>query len=93
MSSILYNVLRDRYVTVTLSLLDIRVTDGDQGAATTVWALVEPSLGGRRGLYLQRCKIADILDQPNYRTGVMRYAVDPDLADRLSATIGRQLPL
>lgn len=69
----------------------------DQGAATTIWALTEPSLAGRGGLYLQRCAVAEIIDQPNYRTGVMRYAIDPDAAERLWASIeamtGRTLPL
>lgn len=55
----------------------------DQGAATTIWALTEPRLAGRGGAYLQDCAVAPVRDEPDYRTGVMHYAVDPALADQL----------
>lgn len=69
----------------------------DQGAATTIWALTEPRLAGKGGAYLQDCAVAAVRDEPDYRTGVMRYAVDPDLAERLwqkaEEISGRPLPL
>lgn len=69
----------------------------DQGAATTIWALTEPRLAGRGGAYLQECAIAAVRDEPDYRTGVMRYAIDPALAEKLwdkaAELSGRDLPL
>ena len=67
------------------------------GAATSVWAATEPLLAGRAPLYLEDCGVAPLLDKPNYHHGVMKYALDPDIAERLwSATeqlIQRALPL
>lgn len=67
------------------------------GAATSVWAATEPLLTGRSALYLEDCNVAPLLDTPNYRYGVMNYALDSDNAERLwSATerlIQRALPL
>lgn len=67
------------------------------GAATSVWAATEPLLVGRAPLYLEDCGIAPLLEDPNYRYGVMKYALDADDAERLwSATerlIHRALPL
>jgi NAD(P)-dependent dehydrogenase (short-subunit alcohol dehydrogenase family) len=67
------------------------------GAATSVWAATEPSLKGRSPLYLEDCGVAPLLCTPNYRCGVMDYAMDPDNAERLwNATerlIQRTLPL
>lgn len=69
----------------------------DQGAATTLWVLTEPRLNGQGGSYLEDCHVAAVRDEPDYRTGVMRYAVDPSIAKRLWETIeqmiGRKLPL
>ncbi|MGL3820195.1 SDR family NAD(P)-dependent oxidoreductase [Sphingopyxis sp. R3-92] len=69
----------------------------DQGAATTIWALTEPRLAGKGGAYLQECAIAAVRDEPDYRTGVMRYAIDPALAEKLwdkaAELSGRDLPL
>lgn len=69
----------------------------DQGAATTVWALTESRLAGMGGAYLQDCAIAAVRDEPDYRTGVMRYAIDPLLAGQLwtkaADLSGRPLPL
>ena len=69
----------------------------DQGAATTIWGLTEPRLKGLGGAYLEDCHVADVRDEPNYRSGVMRYAVDPVAADRMwtliENLIGRELPL
>jgi NAD(P)-dependent dehydrogenase (short-subunit alcohol dehydrogenase family) len=69
----------------------------DQGCATTLWALTEPRLAGHGGLYLENCAVAEVRDEPNYRSGVMRYAQDPELADQLWQTVsqicGKPLPL
>jgi NAD(P)-dependent dehydrogenase (short-subunit alcohol dehydrogenase family) len=67
------------------------------GAATSVWAATEPLLAGRAPLYLEDCRVAPLLETPNYAHGVMKYALDPGNAERLwSATeqlIQRTLPL
>ena len=67
------------------------------GAATSVWAATERLLEGRAPLYLEDCGVAPLVDKPNYYYGVMKYALDPDNAERLwSATeqlIQRALPL
>ncbi|HJS10525.1 SDR family NAD(P)-dependent oxidoreductase [Sphingopyxis sp.] len=69
----------------------------DEGAATTIWSLTEPRLAGQGGLYLQDCAVAAVRDEPDYRTGVMSYAIDPANAEELWRTAerlsGRQLPL
>jgi NAD(P)-dependent dehydrogenase (short-subunit alcohol dehydrogenase family) len=69
----------------------------DQGAATSVWSLTEKRLAGMGGSYLQDCAVAEVRDEPDYRSGVMRYAIDPELAERLWAKAeelsGRPLPL
>ena len=69
----------------------------DQGAATTLWGLTEPRLRGLGGAYLEDCHVAEVRDEPNYRSGVMRYAIDPANADRMWALIenliNRSLPL
>jgi NAD(P)-dependent dehydrogenase (short-subunit alcohol dehydrogenase family) len=67
------------------------------GATTSVWAATEPLLAGRAPLYLEDCGVAPLLDKPNYYWGVMKYALDPNNAERLwSVTeqlIQRALPL
>ena len=56
----------------------------EQGASTSVWAATSPTLNGRGGQYLADCGEVVVHDeQPADLTGVMRYAVDPQLADRL----------
>ncbi|MCB1643813.1 MAG: SDR family NAD(P)-dependent oxidoreductase [Pseudomonadales bacterium] len=56
----------------------------EQGASTSVWAATSAYLAGRGGQYLHDCEEAVIHDVvPENRTGVMRWAVDPDNADRL----------
>ena len=71
----------------TGALLEDDFKTPDQGAATTIWAITEPHLSGQGGLYLQDCAVAPVRDEPDYRTGVMRYAQDPALADRLWETV------
>ena len=56
-----------------------------QGAATSVWtAVVAPAdvIGGR---YCEDCHVADIVDDPNARSGVRAYALDPERATALWA--------
>ena len=69
----------------------------EQGAATTVWAATERQLTGLGPLYLEDCRIAEVREQPNYRSGVMSYALDPENAIKLWAAterlINRKLPL
>ena len=69
----------------------------EQGAATSVWASIEPSLRGRGPLYLEDCQVARVNDEPNLRSGVMQYAMDQENAKRLWASIeqmfGRVIPL
>ena len=56
----------------------------EQGASTSTWAATSAYLTGRGGQYLEDCSEAVIHDTlPESRTGVMRYAVDRDNADRL----------
>ena len=65
-----------------------------QGAATSVWAATAPELAGRIA-YLEDCAVARVVDTPDTVSGVLAYALDPTLADRLMATterlIGRDL--
>jgi NAD(P)-dependent dehydrogenase (short-subunit alcohol dehydrogenase family) len=69
----------------------------EQGAATSVWAATERQLAGRGPLYLEDCRIAQLLDQPSYKHGVMSYALDPAQAARLwhetERLLARKLPL
>lgn len=62
----------------------IRYQSPAEGAATQVWAATSPALEGRSGLYLEKCGIAEVL-QENHGSeeGVMSYALDPEAADRL----------
>lgn len=61
----------------------IQVKTVPQGAATTVWAATEALLAHREALYLEDCRVAELLDTPVYTHGVMRYALDADNAARL----------
>ena len=68
----------------------------EQGAATSVWAATAPELAGRFA-YLEDCAIAKPTDIASADSGVMAYALDPEMADRLWAAtegmIGHRLPL
>ncbi len=56
----------------------------EQGASTSVWAATSPELMNRGGRYLEDCREAVVHQQPpSDFTGVMHYAVDGALADRL----------
>ena len=55
-----------------------------QGAATQVWAATSPDLDGVTGLYLEDCRIADIIPGTMISAvGVIPEALDTDSADQL----------
>lgn len=67
------------------------------GAATSVWAVVNDQLSANAPAYLEDCTIADIVEKPNFKYGVCRYALDVGAAERLwketERLLGRRLPL
>lgn len=61
-----------------------RFKTAEQGASTSIWAATSAYLNGKGGQYLHDCEEAVIHDEmPESRTGVMRWAVDPDNAEIL----------
>lgn len=61
-----------------------RFKTAEQGASTSTWAATSASLAGRGGRYLEDCSEAKVLAEMSADfTGVMNYAVDAELADRL----------
>lgn len=55
-----------------------------QGAATTVWAATSPQLNGMGGVYCADCDISPLVQDTSEQTnGVRRWAVDPNMAERL----------
>ncbi len=56
-----------------------------QGAATSVWAGFVAPADGVGGRYCEDCHVAEITEQPDARSGVRPYAVDPDRAKALWA--------
>lgn len=68
-----------------------------QGAATSVWAATAAELNGKGPLYLENCQVAEIIDKPNMLDGVVRHAIDEDMADKLwqkaEELLGKSLPL
>ena len=56
-----------------------------QGAATSVWTAVVAPAEAVGGHYCEDCHVAEITDDANARSGVRRYAVDPDKAKALWA--------
>ena len=65
----------------------------EQGAATQVWAAVDPALTGSGGRYLEDCAEAEPAPPDGPRTGVREYAVDPVAADALWSWCQRELEL
>ncbi len=57
----------------------------ETGAATSVWAATSEAFIGKGGLYLEDCKVAELLDEPKTVSGVLPYALDSDAANRLWA--------
>jgi NAD(P)-dependent dehydrogenase (short-subunit alcohol dehydrogenase family) len=72
----------------------------EQGAATIVWCAVSDELEGFGGVYCENCEVAQIVSESDLaaiargdktrRFGVMPYAIDQDLAQRLW-TLSEQL--
>jgi NAD(P)-dependent dehydrogenase (short-subunit alcohol dehydrogenase family) len=56
-----------------------------QGAATSVWAGLVASAETVGGKYCEDCHVAEIVTDPNLRSGVRRYALDPEHAKALWA--------
>ena len=56
-----------------------------QGAATSVWAGVVATADAIGGRYCEDCHVAEIVDDPGFRGGVQRYALDPEHAKALWA--------
>lgn len=55
-----------------------------QGAATTVWAATSPQLNAMGGVYCADCDISPLVPDTSEQTnGVRRWAVDPNMAQRL----------
>lgn len=54
-----------------------------QGAATTVWAGFVAPAGEIGGKYCEDCHVAEVTDDPASRSGVRRYALDPERAKAL----------
>lgn len=54
-----------------------------QGAATTIWAATAPELEDRGGIYCEDCGVAEQIDDPGQRKGVLPWALDEKAADRL----------
>ena len=52
-----------------------------QGAATPVWAGFVASADEVGGRYCEDCRVASIDDDPNARSGVRSYALDPERAE------------
>lgn len=61
----------------------------EQGAATSVWCATSPQLDGKGGVYCMDVDIAEAISdftpevQGQQPTGVLPWAVDPELAERL----------
>jgi NAD(P)-dependent dehydrogenase (short-subunit alcohol dehydrogenase family) len=56
-----------------------------QGAATSVWSGVVASADEVGGKYCEDCHVAQLQDNPDARSGVRAYALDPDHAKALWA--------
>jgi NAD(P)-dependent dehydrogenase (short-subunit alcohol dehydrogenase family) len=67
------------------------------GAATGVWAATAAELEGAGPAYLENCAVAARITRPNLAHGVMPYALDESLAERLwratEQALGSRLPL
>jgi len=56
-----------------------------QGGGTVLWAALIPALDGKGGVYCEDCHVAPVVDDPRSSSGVMPWAVDPEIAQRLWA--------
>lgn len=64
-----------------------------QGAATTLWAATSPLLESLGGTYLEDCNVAALVDKPNFKYGVMPYAVCSETAARLAERVAADFKL
>ena len=61
----------------------------EQGAATSVWCATSPQLDGKGGVYCGDVDIAEVISDSDSQvvdhqvTGVLPWAIDPELAERL----------
>jgi NAD(P)-dependent dehydrogenase (short-subunit alcohol dehydrogenase family) len=55
----------------------------EQGASTSVWAVVAPELEGVGGKYLEDCAISGVTTGERYAPGYAPYALDAERAERL----------
>jgi len=69
----------------------------ESGSATSVWAATAVELADKPPLYLEDCKVGELIDVPNFTHGVLPYALDGEIADELwsraEAMLARELPL
>ena len=76
---------------------ELRLKSVEQGAATSVWAATGPELEGRGGLYLEDCRVAEVIDAESAPGGVRPFAIDPETARRLWSVseemVGQGFPL
>ena len=56
-----------------------------QGAATSVWAGLVATADAVGGRYCEDCHVAELQDNPDARSGVRAYALDPERAKALWA--------
>ena len=78
-----------RYVSDEELAFDGELKTPEQGAATSVWCATSPQLEGKGGVYCMDVDIAEVISDftpqvPGQQpTGVLPWAIDPDLAERL----------
>lgn len=54
-----------------------------QGAATPVWCAVSEDVNGMGGVYCEDCNIAEAVADPSSPFGVLPWAIDGEMAQRL----------
>jgi NAD(P)-dependent dehydrogenase (short-subunit alcohol dehydrogenase family) len=78
-----------RYLSAEELAFDGELKTPEEGAATSVWCATSPQLEGKGGVYCMDVDIAEIISDftpqvPGQQpTGVLPWAIDPDLAERL----------
>jgi NAD(P)-dependent dehydrogenase (short-subunit alcohol dehydrogenase family) len=78
-----------RFLTATELAVGGEYKNPEQGAATSVWCATSSQLDGMGGVYCMDCDIAPVMEDFSLEgagqvlTGVLPWAVDPELAERL----------
>jgi NAD(P)-dependent dehydrogenase (short-subunit alcohol dehydrogenase family) len=78
-----------RHLSLEELAFDGELKTAEQGAATSVWCATSPQLEGKGGVYCMDVDIAETISDfspqvPGQQpTGVLPWAIDPDLAERL----------